>query len=681
MPPIPKTQSNDMNISTVEISRSARFVPIRNLAAAAFFLAQVCFACFSARAGAAHGPWTPLFKGIDLSTGTNQPNVVGNFPRLQVVRCVRVDLTDPDVRLFTSPKAANYTEEYSETLTRSVPHFLTQNQLQIACDANFYSANPGGSDPSSEGVPCEVFGLEICTGAVVSAQTPADAGPNPRFAALLFTTNNRPSMVFDNLPPGTNTAGIYTAVTGYYPIVSNGANIGAAAAASYPDSFIHQVQPRTAYGISQDNKYLFLMTIDGRQSGYSDGALDDETAYWMLQFGAWNAINMDGGGSTALYKSDSAGSPAALNHSSYVAGTGRERYVGSQFGVYAKPSPGFINDVTPLPDDTAATITWTTTSPATTQVQYGLTSSLGSSSAYSGSMVTNHAALLVGLTPGTGYYFAVVSSDGASQHSSSNFFFVTANYATTNLIFDFTNAWTYATTNLDGVDWTAPGYNDTNWDGSGPGLLWVDNRGPNANPSNIPLLDTEMPVNSATGYPFITYYFRTHFSYTNQLAAASLLVSNFLDDGAVFYLNGAEVYRLRMPGSPTPINNLTLASAGAPCGGDAVCPDSFVISGDPATNLVSGDNVFAVEAHNFNAMSPDITFGASLAYVLPYASAPSLTIQLSGPGLTVSWSRGGFTLQQANSPAGPWTNVPGPVVSSPYSTTNTGTAQYFRLFR
>jgi hypothetical protein len=293
-------------------------------------------------------------------------------------------------------------------------------------------------------------------------------------------------------------------------------------------------------------------------------------------------------------------------------------------------------------------------------------------------MVTNHAALLTGLTPGTGYYFQVSSSDGTTQYVSSNFFFTTL--ATTNLIFDFTNTWSYATANLDGVDWTAPGYDDSGWDGSGPGLLWVDNRGTKSNPSNIPMLDTQMTVNPATGSPFVTYYFRTHFTYTNQLEVVSLMFGDAVDDGAIFYLNGIEIYRLRMAPAPSAINNSTLATS-YPCSGDASCPDSFVIFGNLATNLVSGDNLLAVEVHNFNATSPDITFGASLAYTSPYSAPPQLAIQQSNTTLTVSWSRGGFTLQQASSPAGPWLDVPGPIVSSPFTTANSGAAQYFRLIK
>lgn len=628
------------------------------------------------------GPWVPIFKGVDWAVGTNDPSVSGNFPRLQVVHCVRVDLTDPDVRLFATPRAPTYVAESRETLTLTVPHFLSQNHLQVAADANYYSANPGGSDPSSENISCEVFGFQMATGTVVSAvANEAD----PRYASILFTTNNQPIMAFVNKPPGTNTAGIYTAVTGYYPIVSNGVNIGAASINSYPDSFIHQVQPRTAFGVSQNNRYLYLMSIDGRQSGYSDGALDTETAYWIMQFGAWNAINMDGGGSTALYVSDSAGNPVPLNHSSYVAAYGHERYVGSHFGVYAKPAPGFINDVTAQADDTTAVISWTTTSPADSQVQYGLTTNLGSFSTLSTTLVTNHTMSLSGLTPGTGYYFNALSSANGTQYVSSNFFFITTNYVTTNAVFDFTNTWTYDTANRDGVNWTAPGYSDAAWDGSGPGLLWIDARGPNGGPVPIPEpLNTLMPgdPNNALGptYPYITYYLRTHFTFSNSLAGVTLLFTDYIDDGAVFYLNGTEVYRLRMAPAPTQIFNNTLAT-GYACSGDATCPDYFTISGDLTTNLVVGDNVLAAEVHNYSAGSPDITFGVALAYTVPYSVAPQLNFAYSNGVPVLSWNRAGFTLQQAATPAGVWTNTPGPVTSSPYAPPLTGPAMYFRLIK
>jgi hypothetical protein len=104
-----------------------------------------------------------------------------------------------------------------------------------------------------------------------------------------------------------------------------------------------------------------------------------------------------------------------------------------------------------------------------------------------------------------------------------------------------------------------------------------------------------------------------------------------------------------------------------------------VVPAPVLTNLVQGDNLLAVEVHNYNAGSPDITFAMSLAITLPSDLGPELSIVSSNGTPVVSWTRGGFTLQQASSPAGPWTNVPGPVVSSPFVPPVNSSPCYFRL--
>jgi hypothetical protein len=244
-------------------------------------------------------------------------------------------------------------------------------------------------------------------------------------------------------------------------------------------------------------------------------------------------------------------------------------------------------------------------------------------------------------------------------------------------LIDLTNSWDYTTNDLDGTNWTAANYDDSSWTGSGPGLLWADPAGP---PPGVPFLNTEMPLNNATGFPCVTYYFRTGFTYTNPLLNASLQFTNYVDDGAVFYLNGAEIYRIRMPPAPTPIYNATLAT-NYPCDGYATCPDLFEISGGALTNLVVGDNVLAVEVHLDNALASDITFGSALVSSVPYANPPQLGILNSNQSITLNWSRGGFLLQEAGDLAGPWTNVPGPVVSSPFVLANAASNQFFRLSR
>ncbi|HEX7937646.1 MAG TPA: phosphodiester glycosidase family protein, partial [Gemmatimonadaceae bacterium] len=58
--------------------------------------------------------------------------------------------------------------------------------------------------------------------------------------------------------------------------------------------------PRTAVGISSNGKRLLLVVVDGRQAGYSDGMTLRELAHLMLNLGARDALNLDGGGSTTM---------------------------------------------------------------------------------------------------------------------------------------------------------------------------------------------------------------------------------------------------------------------------------------------------------------------------------------------------------------------------------------------
>lgn len=58
--------------------------------------------------------------------------------------------------------------------------------------------------------------------------------------------------------------------------------------------------PRTAIGYSRDGKQLFIMTVDGRQSGYSVGMTLEEVARFMKKRGCFQSLNLDGGGSTTM---------------------------------------------------------------------------------------------------------------------------------------------------------------------------------------------------------------------------------------------------------------------------------------------------------------------------------------------------------------------------------------------
>ncbi|MEK7594958.1 MAG: redoxin domain-containing protein [Patescibacteria group bacterium] len=68
---------------------------------------------------------------------------------------------------------------------------------------------------------------------------------------------------------------------------------------------------------------------------------------------------------------------------------------------------------------TGVTVSWQTSAPATTQVNYGQTSSYGSQTDLDGTLKTSHQATINGLTLNTGYHLQVVSTDYSNHRAES----------------------------------------------------------------------------------------------------------------------------------------------------------------------------------------------------------------------------------------------------------------------
>ncbi|HEX8287773.1 MAG TPA: phosphodiester glycosidase family protein [Pyrinomonadaceae bacterium] len=65
-------------------------------------------------------------------------------------------------------------------------------------------------------------------------------------------------------------------------------------------SFVETRHPRTAIAKLKDKRFL-MVTVDGRQPGVSVGMNLNELAEMLLEFGATEAMNLDGGGSTTMF--------------------------------------------------------------------------------------------------------------------------------------------------------------------------------------------------------------------------------------------------------------------------------------------------------------------------------------------------------------------------------------------
>ena len=66
------------------------------------------------------------------------------------------------------------------------------------------------------------------------------------------------------------------------------------------DGFWNELHPRTGFGVSQTRDTVFMLVVDGR-SAISAGCTTKVLAEILQHYGAYNAVNWDGGGSSCLY--------------------------------------------------------------------------------------------------------------------------------------------------------------------------------------------------------------------------------------------------------------------------------------------------------------------------------------------------------------------------------------------
>ncbi len=94
-------------------------------------------------------------------------------------------------------------------------------------------------------------------------------------------------------------------------------------------------QPRTAFGVSQDGQTAIFMVVDGR--GDSVGATHAETAALMREYGGYNAMHLDGGGSsTMVVQTVEDAEPVVKNEVS----EGSERKVINAVGIFQNAERG-----------------------------------------------------------------------------------------------------------------------------------------------------------------------------------------------------------------------------------------------------------------------------------------------------------------------------------------------------
>lgn len=246
-----------------------------------------------------------------------------------------VDLTDPRVEIVvTDPVDGTLDPPEAEAVLTPTDTFVQDTGCVLGFNANFFSWL---ADPDGNKTLADVIGLSISDGRVISGPRSYEGRSDP---AIVFSKQPRARVMIlgqADLQAGEvwdGVAGIggsgSTATPGTL-LVQDGVNLGNTARVG-PQTR----HPRTAAGVNADGTLLIVAVIDGRQPEHSIGINLPDLADLMIKHGADDALNLDGGGSSAFVCWGPAATGPAAQGDGWITNSpsdGRFRAVANSVGV------------------------------------------------------------------------------------------------------------------------------------------------------------------------------------------------------------------------------------------------------------------------------------------------------------------------------------------------------------
>ncbi len=173
--------------------------------------------------------------------------------------------------------------------------------------------------------------------------------------------------------------------------------------------------------------------------------------------------------------------------------------------------------------------------------------------------------------------------------------------------------WRYLDTGTDpGTSWRQPQFDDSGWAQGNAQLGYGDSDE-----------TTEVGFGGDAQKKHITTYFRHRFTIGNPALYEQIEVTLLRDDGAVVYLNGSEILRGNMPAGAIDPSTPAQSAIG---GIDETIFQRQTVS---ASLLHTGENVLAVEVHQNNGASSDLSFDLSMRS-LPPSNADAVRFAVIG---------------------------------------------------
>jgi hypothetical protein len=244
---------------------------------------------------------------------------------------VSVDLGDPRVHLKVLRGSGDVIPAVPwETTLMPVSKMVERDGVSIAVNGNLFMAREGPwilgrRVPYFLGNPALLCGWGMSDGVVYTLRPHDRSWPS-------LVVNDRGEVrigTFENLPGDARDV-----VSGIFQIVTDGRNT---APINSGANDLDELAPRTGVGIDRAGKKLILFVADGRRPEYSAGVTYRRVAEEMIARGAWDAISLDGGGSTTLVMRDGMGKARVVNRPSdghdLAVDLSVERSVGNALGV------------------------------------------------------------------------------------------------------------------------------------------------------------------------------------------------------------------------------------------------------------------------------------------------------------------------------------------------------------
>jgi hypothetical protein len=198
-----------------------------------------------------------------------------------------------------------------------------------------------------------------------------------------------------------------------------------------------------------------------------------------------------------------------------------------------------------------------------------------------------------------------------------------------------------------GTVWRSSSYNDLLWPAGNAQLGYGDGDE-----------TTIVGYGPSSSNKYITTYFRKTFSVSNPALYSALKVYILRDDGAVVYLNGTEVARSNISsGTVSYTKHATAQISGT-------AENTFYQYTVNKSLLLTGNNVIAVEVHQYNGSTPDLSFDllleATLAASCNVPASPS-TSSITSTSAVAAWATvagaTGYNIQYRPSGTSTWSNA------------------------